>query len=257
MNGDTPQSTGNLYLIPNTLGKTQENTVIPEYVVQIIRRLRVLVVENIQAARRYLQWLGETVPEYEIRFFVLNKHTKTEEIAGFLEPALKGEDTGLISDAGCPAVADPGSTLVREAHSLHIRVIPLTGPNSMMLALMASGFNGQSFAFWGYLPVSDNERNDMLRHIEKESRQINRSQIMMEAPHRNPEFLEAILDVCADDTYLCLATDITLASESIISLSIKDWKQHSLPDLLKRPTVFILYAGEMSRITKSGSKKRR
>lgn len=257
MNGTRTKTKGCLYLIPNTLGQTGTNTTIPEHTLDILRRLQVLVVENIQSARRYLQWVGQTVPEYEILFYVLNKDTDFRDITDFLKPALEGSDIGLLSEAGCPAVADPGSLLVREAHRRHIRVIPLTGPNSMLLALMASGFNGQSFAFWGYLPVKDAQRKEMIEQLEKESRKQNRSQIFMEVPHRNQELLSALLDVCDIDTCLCIATDLTLDTESILSLTVKEWKKHPLPDLQKRPTIFILYAGEILSPSKTVRSKQR
>lgn len=250
-----PHSMGKLYLIPNTLGKTGKNNSIPDHAIQIIRRLRILVVENIQTTRSYLQWIGDTVPEYEIQYFVLNKHTTAGEIADFLEPAHQGMDIGLISEAGCPGVADPGATLVWEAHRQHIPVIPLTGPNSMLLALMASGFNGQSFAFWGYLPIKEKDRKDTILRLESESRTMNMTQIVMEAPHRNEELLTTFLDACQPDSRLCTATDLTLPTEAVISRSIGEWKKNPLPDLQKRPTVFLLYAGEIAQQTKSRTKK--
>lgn len=250
-----PHSKGNLYLVPNTLGKTGENKTIPVYTTQIIRRLRVLVVENIQTTRSYLQWIGDTVPEYEIRYFVLNKDTTAGEIVEFLKPAHEGMDIGLISEAGCPGVADPGARLVWEAHRQHIRVIPLTGPNSMLLALMASGFNGQSFAFWGYLPIGENNRKDAILRLERDSSMMNVTHIVMEAPHRNRELLTAFMNTCRDDSRLCTATDLTLPTETVISRSIGEWKKNPPPDLQKRPTVFLLYAGEINHPTKSRTKK--
>lgn len=233
---------GTLYLIPNTLGKTPENNTIPEYVLNIIRRMEVLVVENIQTAVRYLQWVGDTIPEYKIRFMVLNKKTPVHEITSFIDPLNKGEDVGLISEAGCPAVADPGSELVKLAHARDIKVVPLVGPSSILLALMASGFNGQQFAFHGYLPIDKSKCRKAIQQLEQESKQYGRTQIFMEAPHRNVAVVKDVLRTCNPQTRFCTATNITLPAESIISRPVADWKKDSIPPINKEPTIFLLSA---------------
>lgn len=233
---------GILYLIPTTLGKTPSNNTIPESVLEVIRSLDVFIVENIQSAIRFLQWVGDTKPTYEIEFFVLNKRTPEQEAFSFLKPLLDGKDVGLISEAGSPAVADPGAVMVKMAHSRNIRVAPLVGPSSILLALMGAGFNGQQFAFHGYLPIDSKERKKKLQQLEFESQRQNCTQIFMEAPHRNNEILTAVLESCNPDTKFCTATDLTLPTEEIISRSVSSWKSTKKPDLHKRPTIFLLYS---------------
>ncbi len=235
---------GTLYLIPNTLGKTPENNTIPEHVLGIIRRMEVLVVENIQAAVRYLQWVGDTVPEYKITFLVLNKKTPVHEIASFLNPLKQGKDVGVISEAGSPAVADPGSELVKMAHAQNIRVVPLAGPSSILLALMASGFNGQQFAFHGYLPIAKTDREKSILMLEQESRKHGQTQIFMETPHRNDAVIRDVIRLCHPETRFCSASNLTLPSESIISQSIADWKKNPPSSVNKQPTIFLLSAGK-------------
>ncbi|SMO56667.1 SAM-dependent methyltransferase [Fodinibius sediminis] len=231
---------GILYLVPNTLGKTPENNTIPDYVLRIIRRLDVLIVENIQTATRYLQWVGETIPDYEIDFLLLNKKTPTHEIASFLDPLKKGRDAGLLSEAGCPVIADPGAELIKMAHARHIRVSPLVGPSSILLALMGSGFNGQEFAFHGYLPIDRDKRRRAIRKLEKKTRNSSQTQIFMEAPHRNDEVVKDVLACCKNNTRFCTATNLTLPDEQITSAPISQWKQASLPAIHKKPTIFLL-----------------
>lgn len=233
---------GTLYLIPTTLGKTPFNNSLPEYTLEIIRQLDTFAVENIQSAIKFLQWVGGTVPEYNIEFYSLNKKTPEQEVFSILRPLKAGKNMGILSEAGAPSIADPGSTLVKMAHRNGIQVVPLIGPSSILLAMMASGFNGQSFSFHGYLPIDQKGRKQTLIQLEGESRRHNRSQIFMEAPYRNNEMLKTIINSCQPETKLCIATDITLESEHIISKEISEWKNKPLPDLHKRPTIFILYA---------------
>lgn len=235
-------NTGTLYLIPNTLGKTPENNTIPDFVLNIVRRLEVLVVENIQTAVKYLQWVGDTVPDYEIRFLLLNKKTPAQEIASFIEPLKNGNDVGLISEAGCPVVADPGSELVKMAHARDIRVSPLVGPSSILLALMASGFNGQHFTFHGYLPIDKGARRQKIQDLEQESRDKKRTQIFMEAPHRNDAIIKDVLAICGPDTRFCTATNLTLPNEAIVSKPLSRWKSEAWESIHKEPTIFLLYA---------------
>jgi 16S rRNA (cytidine1402-2'-O)-methyltransferase len=242
MNKTSPKNTGTLFIIPNTLGKTPENNTIPEYVLNIIRKLDVFMVENVQSAARYLQWVGNTVPEYEIDFLLLNKETSRQEAATFLKPLVKGKDAGLLSEAGCPAVADPGAELINMAHGRGIEVRPLVGPSSILLALMGSGFNGQSFCFHGYLPRDENKRKRYIQQIEAESKKKNSTQIFMETPYRNDALVESILQLCRANTKFCAATNLTLPDESITSQPLSRWKERSIPSFNKKPTIFLLYA---------------
>lgn len=231
---------GTLYLIPNTLGKTPENNTIPDYVLNIIRQLDVLIVENIQTATRYLQWVGDTIPDYKIDFLLLNKNTPPQEIASFLAPLKKGKDAGLLSEAGCPVVADPGSELIKMAHARDITVSPLVGPSSILLALMGSGFNGQSFAFHGYLPIDANKRRSAIQKLEYEARQSDQTQIFMEAPHRNDAVVKDVTNSCKGNTRFCTATNLTLPDERLVSKPILEWKQDPEPSIHKEPTIFLL-----------------
>ncbi len=233
---------GTLYLIPNTLGKTPENNTIPEYVLNVIRRMDVLIVENVQTSARYLQWVGDTIPEYKIEFLLLNKKTPIHEIASFLNPLKKGKDAGLLSEAGCPVVADPGSELIKMAHDQGIKVSPLVGPSSILLALMGSGFNGQQFSFHGYLPIDKNNRQGVIQKLEQQSKQSGGTQIFMEAPHRNDDIVKDVIRYCNPNTRFCTATNLTLPEEQIISRKISDWRKVSDFSIHKEPTIFLLYA---------------
>lgn len=232
---------GTLYLIPNTLGKTPENNTIPEYVLNIVRRLEVLVVENVKTAARYLQWVGNTVPEYEIEFLLLNKDTSVREKNSFLDPLKKGRDVGVLSEAGCPAVADPGSEFIKMAHDQDIKIRPLVGPSSILLALMGSGFNGQQFTFHGYLPIDENKRQGTIRKLEQESKKTGATQIFMEAPHRNDDVKKDVIKFCQPTTRFCTATNLTLPDEQIISKKISEWRKNSGPSIHKEPTIFLLH----------------
>ncbi|MDZ7715791.1 MAG: SAM-dependent methyltransferase [Balneolaceae bacterium] len=238
----TTNQKGTLYLVPNTLGKTPENNTIPEYVLNIIRELEVLVVENIQTAVRYLQWVGDTIPEYKIDFRVLNKKTPAQEIASFIKPLTEGKNVGLLSEAGCPVVADPGSEYIKMAHARDIKVVPLVGPSSILLALMGSGFNGQNFAFHGYLPIEKADRQRAIQQLEQESKKEGRTQIFMEAPHRNDAIVKDVTKFCKADTRFCTATNLTLPSESIISKPVSEWQENKPDSIHKEPTIFLLQA---------------
>ncbi len=236
---------GTLYLIPVTLGKTPENNTMPEYVLDIIRKLEVLIVENVKTARHFLQWVGDTVPDYEIEFLLLNKNTSPEEAASFLDPLLEGKDVGLMSEAGTPVIADPGSSVIKHAHEREIPVVPLTGPSSIFLALMASGYNGQQFTFTGYLPIEKEERRSRLLSLEKESHQKERTILFMETPHRNTELMATVIQTCSPHTYFCVAANLTLPDEFIRSRQIRQWKKlEELPNLDKQPAIFLIHAGD-------------
>jgi 16S rRNA (cytidine1402-2'-O)-methyltransferase len=218
---------GRIFLIPVTLGSEDYQRVIPERVLDITRRLRYFIVEDLRSARRYLRLIDKTFPIDDTTFYELNEHTGNADITFYLDPAEKGNDIGLMSEAGLPCIADPGSRIIEIAHKHRIPVTPLAGPSSILLALISSGLNGQNFTFNGYLPVKPNEKSAKLRELEKQAIQ-GYAQIFMEAPYRNQKMLEAILATCRDDTRLCIATDISLESESIKTMKISEWKKEKI-----------------------------
>lgn len=230
---------GKLYLIPSPLGDNQPSDVLPEMVFETIGRIRTYVVEEVRTARRFLSRAGLKGKIDTLEFHELNEHTSSEQIEGYLGLFERGEDIGLISEAGLPAVADPGAQLVALCHKRGIEVVPLVGPSSLMLALMASGLNGQSFAFCGYIPAKSDERKSRLKVLEKVSSQLNQTQIIIETPYRNDSLLADILSVCNPSTRLCIAADITLPTAYIRTASIGDWKKN-VPTIGKRPCVFLL-----------------
>jgi 16S rRNA (cytidine1402-2'-O)-methyltransferase len=231
--------TGSIFLIPSTLGDTPPEKVLPAYNLQLLQNLNVFIVEEIRSARRFLRKCGYNKDFETTIFHILNEHTPENEIFSFLEQAKSAIDTGLLSEAGCPAVADPGSLVVKLAHEMNIKVIPLSGPSSIIMALMASGFNGQNFTFHGYLPVKSPERIKKIREIEKELIRSGQTHIFIEAPYRNKQMIEAILSSCSGETMLCIASNISLADESVKSATIGQWKKLN-HDPGKKPTVFLL-----------------
>jgi 16S rRNA (cytidine1402-2'-O)-methyltransferase len=233
---------GTLYLIPTTLGASALAAVIPQDVQQRVRTLDYFVAENPKTARAYLKQLGTTKPLQELHIVTLNEHTPDTDIAGLAAPLRNGHDMGVMSEAGCPGIADPGAKLVLYAHRHGIRAVPLVGPSSILLALMASGLNGQRFAFHGYLPVADVDRIKVLRELEQQSRRLNQTQIFIETPYRNGRLMQSILEHCARNTLLCIATDVSLATEDIRTMAVAEWKR-SPPQLERRPSLFLLQAG--------------
>ncbi|MCX6229974.1 MAG: SAM-dependent methyltransferase [Bacteroidetes bacterium] len=231
---------GKLYLIPSTIGETAVDMVIPSYNNNVINTINIYIVEEIRTARRFLKKAGIIKPIDELTFLVLNEHSKPEEIANYLDAISKGENIGLLSEAGLPCIADPGADIVRIAQQKNIEVIPLVGPSSILLALMASGFNGQQFTFLGYLPVDKVLRISRIKEIEKNAYQRNETQIFIEAPYRNNQLIESLLQTCRGETLLCIATDITLPNAFIKTKTIASWKK-SVPDFHKKTTVFLLY----------------
>jgi 16S rRNA (cytidine1402-2'-O)-methyltransferase len=229
---------GRIYLVPVLLGGDDFRAVIPERVISITRELRFFIVENIRSARRYLRLIDKGFPIDSTTFFELNEHTGDDEIGHFLDPVISGSDLGIMSEAGMPGVADPGNKIISMAHRKGISVIPLSGPSSILMALISSGMNGQQFCFNGYLPVKQEERTAKLRELERKSRQ-GFSQIFIETPYRNDRLMESIITACNKDTLLCVAADITLPSESIVTKSISEWRKNRLP-LNNRLVVFIL-----------------
>lgn len=233
---------GTLYLIPVTLGDDNITKVLPADVVSIAQQLDTFVVESQKSARHFLSTIKTNKPVRELSLNLLNEHTEDKDIPALLAPLLAGKDIGLMSDAGCPGVADPGAKLVEQAHQKGIRVVPFVGPSSILLSLMASGLNGQQFTFLGYLPVDKTLRNQKIKEIEKRSLTHKETQLFIETPYRNQHMLEAILSVCQPNTKLSVACDISLNTELIATKTIATWKKTPLPDLHKRPTIFLLLA---------------
>ncbi|MFH1659829.1 MAG: 16S rRNA (cytidine1402-2'-O)-methyltransferase [Rhodocyclaceae bacterium] len=233
---------GTLYLIPVPLGPTAPQESLPANVLAVVRPLTHFVVEQAKTARAFLKAAGTDLPLQELLLQELNEHTKANELDRLLEPLRAGHDVGLLSEAGCPAVADPGANLVALAQAENIRVVPLIGPSSLLLALMASGLNGQRFAFQGYLPAKEVERTKMLRDLESESKKRQQTQIFIETPYRNRAMFDAILQSCQPTTRLTVATDLTMPGESVLTRSITAWKKQTPPEIERRPTVFLLLA---------------
>lgn len=230
---------GILYLIPSTLGETTIDFSVPHSVKEIAINLDDFIVESEKSARRFLIKAGIKKTIDSLNFYVLDEHTKTQDFSNFIQPMLGGKNMGLISDAGCPAIADPGAEIVLLAHYAGIRVIPLVGPSSIILALMGSGLNGQKFCFHGYIPAERLQRIKKIKDLENESGSKNQTQIFIEAPYRNQKLLEDILSNCKGETLLCIACDITNPDEFILTKSVKEWKKH-VPEINKRPTVFLI-----------------
>ncbi len=229
-----------LYLIPVTLGETPIEQVLPSYNKEIILEIRHFIVEDVRSARRFLKKMERTIDIDTLTFVTLNKHTSPEEIAGMLRPLENGMPMGVISEAGCPAVADPGADVVAIAQRKGLRVIPLVGPSSIILSVMASGFNGQSFAFHGYLPIEGNERVKHLKELENRIYNEHQTQLFIETPYRNNKLLDDILKTCRPQTKLCIASNITCPDESICTKSVQEWRKQ-IPHLDKVPSIFLLY----------------
>ncbi len=229
--------TGTLYLVPSPLGEGPLEGILPRDVLMRIADLSCFVVEHPKSARHFLKRCKTKTPLQQIEFHVLDEHTSKMEIEALLAPLLAGRDVGLISEAGCPAVADPGSDLVFLAHRKGIRVAPLVGPSSILLSLMASGLGGQRFCFHGYLPVEKEDLDKKIRAIEKASRERDETQIFIETPYRNKRLLDALVENCRGDTQLSIATDLSLDTESIMTKPVRSWKG---TELGKRPSVFLI-----------------
>lgn len=229
-----------LFLIPVTLGDTDHRRVLPEYNREIILQIKHFIVENIRTARRFLKKTEPSIVIDDLTFYELNKHTSPEDVAGYLVPLTKGEHVGVISEAGCPAVADPGADVVAIAQRKNYPVVPLVGPSSILMSVMASGFNGQSFAFHGYLPIEPGERAKKIKALEQRVYAEHQTQLFIETPYRNNKMVEDILHNCRPQTRLCIAANITCEGEYIRTKTIKEW-QGKVPDLAKIPCIFLLY----------------
>lgn len=235
----TFQYPGKLYLIPTTLGESNPIEVLPHSITKIIEQVDYYIVENEKTARKSIK---QVVPEKNqplLKLSVLNKFTEKSVLSSFLDPCKEGFDVGLLSEAGCPGIADPGAEIVKIAHQMGIQVVPMVGPSSILLAMMGSGMNGQSFTFHGYLPIDKKERKNELKTLERISSEKNQAQIFIETPYRNNNFLEDMKQILHPATQLCIACDLTLSSEYIVTKSISDWGKTKI-DLHKRPTIFVI-----------------
>lgn len=231
---------GKLYLIPTTLGDSPHERSFPETNNAIVKGLKHYVVEELRTARRFLKKVDRNIDIDTLTIDVLNEHTDGKDVAQMLSHALNGEDMGLVSEAGCPAVADPGADIVAVAHRKGIEVIPLVGPSSILLSLMASGFNGQNFAFVGYLPAKPNERASRIIQLEKRMYQENQTQAFIETPYRNRHMMDTLVNKLNPNTRICVAVDITLETEFIKTKTAQEWKK-AMPELHKRPCIFLIY----------------
>ncbi|MCF4100914.1 SAM-dependent methyltransferase [Gillisia sp. M10.2A] len=230
---------GKLYLIPTTLGTSNSFDVMPAMVKNIIGKIDHYIVENEKTARKSIKQVDPNKQQSSLKLNSLNKFTNPADLPSFLDPCKEGLDVGLLSEAGCPGVADPGAEVVKLAHQMGIQVVPLVGPSSILLALMGSGMNGQSFTFHGYLPIDKKERKHELKMLERISAERNQAQLFIETPYRNNQLLEDMKQILHPSTQLCIACDLTLPSEYIITKSISDWAKTKV-DLHKRPTMFII-----------------
>ena len=236
---------GKLYLIPCTLSNPGETTVTPEDVLpQTIKRsidfIEDYIVENEKTARRFIKSIHPEKKQSDLKLSLLNKHTEVAEHFTMIQPLLEGKNVGILSESGCPGIADPGAVIVKLAHEKGIQVVPLVGPSSILLALMASGMNGQSFTFNGYLPIDNQDKKSELKYLERLSSEKNQSQLFIETPYRNNKLLDDLIQILQPSTLLCIACDITLPTEFIKTKTIADWKKNKV-DLHKRPCIFIMH----------------
>lgn len=229
-----------LYLIPVTLGDTPHDRVLPQYNNEIILSIKHFIVENIRTARRFLKKVDPSIVIDDLTFYELNKHTSTEDVAGYLAPIAKGLPVGVISEAGCPAIADPGADVVAIAQRKNYPVVPLVGPSSILMSVMGSGFNGQSFAFHGYLPIDATQRTNTIKKLEGRIYTENQTQLFIETPYRNNKLAEELIKICKPSTKLCIASNITCEDEYIHTRPVKEWAG-KLPDMSKKPTIFLIY----------------
>lgn len=233
---------GTLYLVPTPLGKTLSNNSLPPAVIETVHTLDTFLVENIQSALRFLQWIKHPVPDYKMKLYVLNKKTPPEQKSEYLSLFRNGNCVGIISEAGCPAIADPGAEMVKIAHSRDIPVVPLVGPSSILLALMASGMNGQQFAFHGYLPIDKPALRSFIIRMEQDSVSKNQTQVFMETPHRNNVLLKELINQVQPGTRICTAVNLTLPDEQVTTKTAQAWRESRLPDLIKKPAIFLMEA---------------
>ena len=233
-----------LYLIPVTLGETPVSQVLPPHNREVILSIRHFIVEEIRTARRFLKQVDRDIDIDSLTFYPMGKHADAALFSKYLAPLRAGESVGVISEAGCPAVADPGADVVAIAQREGLKVVPLVGPSSILLAVMGSGFNGQSFAFHGYLPIESSDRTKRLKQLEARSAQEHQTQLFIETPYRNAKMIADILSACSPHTRLCIAAGLTTADEYLRSQTVGEWKRTQLPDLKKIPTIFAIFAGK-------------
>lgn len=229
-----------LFLIPSLLGGEEVATVLPAHTIEVTRGLRHFVVENAKSARAFLKQIGMPCPLAELSLSELNEHTPRASITALLTPLTRGQGLGLISEAGCPAVADPGANLIAAAHASGWHVVPLVGPSAILLGLMASGLNGQAFAFHGYLPAKREARLDALRRLDEDAWRSGITQGFIETPYRSLVMIETIVRACRKDSLLCVACDLTLPTEMVLTLSVSQWRNRDVAPLDRRPAVFFL-----------------
>ena len=229
-----------LYLLPVTLGDTPIEKVLPSYNKEIISGIRYFIVEDVRSARRFLKKVDREIDIDALTFYPLNKHTSPEDISGYLQPLVGGASMGVISEAGCPAVADPGADVVAIAQRKGYKVVPLVGPSSILMSVMGSGFNGQSFAFHGYLPIDASQRTNAIKKLEGRIYSENQTQLFIETPYRNNKLAEELIRTCRPSTKLCIASNITCEDEYIHTRPVKEWAG-KVPDLSKKPTIFLIY----------------
>ncbi len=238
---DQDSKKGKLYLIPTTLGDIPPLEVLPISIKRAIEDINIYIVENEKTARHFIKKISPRKSQPSLVLQALNKFTESSEIPSFLNPCLEGLNVGILSEAGCPGIADPGAAVVKIAHEKNIQVVPLVGPSSIVLALMASGLNGQNFAFNGYLPIDNAERRKEIKKLERKSKEENQSQLFIETPYRNNKLLEELVKTVSGSTQICVACDITLNNEFIRTKTASQWKNEHV-DLHKRPTIFIIQA---------------
>ena len=230
-----------LYLIPVTLGPTPLDKVLPAYNTDVVRSIRHFIVEEVRTTRRFLKQVDRQIDIDALTFYPIGKHADAAQFSRYLDPLRRGEDVGVISEAGCPAVADPGADVVAIAQREGLHVVPLVGPSSILLSVMASGFNGQSFSFHGYLPIDAGERAKRLRQLEARAGQEHQTQLFIETPYRNTRLFADILAACQPSTRLCVAAGLTTDAEYIRTRRLDEWKRTGLPDLGKVPAIFLIY----------------
>jgi len=234
------KATGKLYLIPTTLGDSEPMDVLPQTVKRAIGLIDNYIVENEKTARKFIKGIAPEKVQATLNITLLNKHTEVSEHNKMIQPCVEGKNIGLMSEAGCPGVADPGAVIVKLAHEKGIQVVPLVGPSSILMAMMASGMNGQNFAFVGYLPIEKGDRKSAIKNLEKLSSDKNQTQIFIETPYRNNKMLEDLLQALHPTTHLCVAADITLPTEYIKTMRVGEWKKTKI-DLHNRPTIFVVH----------------
>ncbi len=230
---------GQLYLIPTILGKGTEETTLPSTILKSIKEIDIFIVENLRTARRFIKNIYREKDIDATTFYSYGKHDTLSLEKDFLPHILSGKNVGLLSESGLPCIADPGSKIVEYAHNFQINVVPFVGPSSILLALMASGMNGQNFAFTGYLPIDKSDRRRALKYLESLTKKTGQTQIFMETPYRNHQLFDAIIKVCSNNTKLCIASDITLPSENIKTKTIEEWKQEKI-NINKKPAIFLM-----------------